>query len=238
MKREHAIRGVSGAVMEGSWTGIAYMDGDRVGSDRIHEVCLRLGREGETLHFDYTGSSPQVDAAVNCTLPATVAGSAVPLFSFLCQGDIDWNEGLRRCLKITAPEGTVVNAQPPAPVVGRNAITHTIVNALMMALSQAVPARITAAYYGMSNVHILSGDGSGDHESWIFFDIEVGGGGARQNKDGLDCYSQGIHNLANTPIEMIETTYPLRLKRYEFIPDTGGVGRPRGGLGGRARRQV
>ena len=131
---------------------------------------------------------------------------------------------------------SVVNALPPAPVVGRNAITHTIVNALTIALSEVVPERITAAYYGMSNVYILSGEGGSDGRGWIFFDIEVGGGGGRPAKDGLDCYSQGIHNLTNTPIEMVETTYPLRFMRYEFIPDSGGAGRSRGGLG--VRRDI
>ena len=128
----------------------------------------------------------------------------------------------------------MVNAQPPAPVVGRNAITHTIANALYAALSKAMPDKIPAAYYGMSNVHILSGDGDGDEtgaKSWIFFDIEVGGWGARPTKDGPDCYSQGIHNLANTPIEMVEATYPLRYRRYELLADSGGAGQFRGGLG-------
>ena len=106
----------------------------------------------------------------------------------------------------------------------------------MMALSEIVPERITAAYYGMSNVYILSGDGGDDRRGWIFFDIEVGGGGGRHNKDGLDCYSQGIHNLANTPIEMVEATYPLRFKRYELLPDSGGAGKYRGGLG--VRRDI
>ena len=85
----------------------------------------------------------------------------------------------------------------------------------------------------MSNVHILSGDGGEENggKGWIFFDIEVGGWGARPTKDGPDCYSQGIHNLANTPIEMVEATYPLRYRRYELLSDTGGAGEFRGGLG-------
>jgi N-methylhydantoinase B len=84
----------------------------------------------------------------------------------------------------------------------------------------------------MSNVHILSGDGDEPNgKGWIFFDIEVGGWGARPTKDGPDCYSQGIHNLANTPIEMVEATYPLRYTRYELLADSGGSGRYRGGLG-------
>jgi N-methylhydantoinase B len=106
----------------------------------------------------------------------------------------------------------------------------------MMALSEVVPERVTAGYYGMSNVYILSGDGTSDIPAWILFDIEVGGGGARQTKDGVDCYSQGIHNLTNTPIEMIEMIYPLRFSHYEFIADSGGAGRYRGGLG--VRRDI
>ena len=78
-----------------------WMDGDRVGSERLSRVVVRLAHEGETLHFDFTGSSPQVDAAVNCTYHATVAGAAVPIYTFLCQGDIDWNDGVKRCLKVT-----------------------------------------------------------------------------------------------------------------------------------------
>src|ERR1700693_535856 len=73
---------------EGSWTGEAWMDGDRVGSERLHRVIVRLTREDEVLHCAFTGSSPQVDAAVNCTYHGTVAGAAVPIYTFLCQGDI------------------------------------------------------------------------------------------------------------------------------------------------------
>jgi N-methylhydantoinase B len=99
-----------------------------------------------------------------------------------------------------------------------------------------VPERITASYYAMSNVYILAGSSGNDDRGWILFDIEVGGGGGRHAKDGIDCYSQGIHNLANTPIEVIEMTYPLRFKRYEFLPNSCGSGKYRGGLG--VRRDI
>ena len=218
----------------GTYEGVYFVDDDGIKNEQIRIVTKMTIADG-SIHVDFTGTDPQRRAPINATISSCESAVYFAILAIL-DPTIPANFGVYKPIKITAPEGTVVNAQPPAPVVGRNAITHTIVNALMMALSQVVPERITAAYYGMSNVHILSGDGSGDHESWIFFDIEVGGGGARQNKDGLDCYSQGIHNLANTPIEMIETTYPLRFKRYEFIPDTGGAGRQRGGLG--VRRDI
>jgi len=218
----------------GTYEGTYFVDDDGIKDEQIR-IVTKITIANGSIHVDFTGTDPQRRAPINATISSSESAVYFAILAIL-DPTIPANFGVYKPIKITAPEGTVVNAQPPAPVVGRNAITHTIVNAMMMGLSQVVPERITAAYYGMSNVHILSGDGTGDHESWIFFDIEVGGGGARQHKDGLDCYSQGIHNLANTPIEMIETTYPLRFKRYEFIPDTGGAGRQRGGLG--VRRDI
>lgn len=113
---ERQVRDFIRSLPDGSWTGEAYMDGVRVGDERICKVALTLTCTDDTLRFDYTGSSDQVDAAVNSTISATIAGSAVPLYSFLCQGDIDWNDGLKRCIDVFAPEGTVVNATYPAPV--------------------------------------------------------------------------------------------------------------------------
>lgn len=215
---------------EGTW----FVDDDGVEDEPIKVVtAITIG--GGSIHVDFTGTDRQRRSPINATISSCESATYFAILAIL-DPTIPANYGVYKPITITAPEGTVVNAQPPAAVVGRNAITHTIVNAMMMALSQVVPERITAGYYGMSNVYILSGDDGSGRNSWIFFDIEVGGGGARHNKDGLDCYSQGIHNLANTPIEMVEMTYPLRFRRYEFLPDTGGAGKYRGGLG--VRRDI
>ncbi len=219
---------------DGTYEASYYVDDDGVTEGPI-KIVTTVTIEGGSIHVDFTGTDRQSRSPINATISSCESATYFAILSVL-DPTIPANYGVYRPITITAPEGTVVNATPPAPVVGRNAITHTIVNSLMMALSEVVPERITAAYYGMSNVYILAGDGMGDRPSWIFFDIEVGGGGARQTKDGLDCYSQGIHNLANTPIEMVEATYPLRFQRYEFLPDTGGVGQYRGGLG--VRRDI
>lgn len=218
----------------GEYHGTYYVDDDGVSDERI-KVQVKLTIGDGSIHVDFTGTDKQRRAPTNATISSCESATYFALLSIL-DSTIPANYGLYKPISITAPEGTVVNAQPPAPVVGRNSITHTIVNAIMMALSEVVPNRVTAGYYGMSNVHILSGDGTGDQPSWILFDIEVGGGGARRTKDGIDCYSQGIHNLANTPIEMIEMMYPLRFTHYEFLPDTGGAGKFRGGLG--VRRDI
>ena len=219
---------------DGTYRGTYYIDDDGVNDERIKVVTTLTIGDG-AIHVDFTGTDEQRRAPINATISSCESATYFAILSIL-DPTIPANYGLYKPISITAPIGTVVNAQPPAPVVGRNAVTHTIVNTIMMALSEIVPERVTAGYYGMSNVHILSGDGTGQEPSWILFDIEVGGGGARKTKDGLDCYSQGIHNLANTPIEMIETVYPLRFNRYELLPGTGGAGRQRGGLG--VRRDI
>ena len=161
----------------GTYEATYFVDDDGVGEDPIRIVTKVTIGDG-SIHVDFTGSDRQRRSPINATISSCESATYFAILAIL-DPTIPANYGVYKPIKITAPEGTVVNALPPAPVVGRNAITHTIVNALMMALSKVVPQRITAAYYGMSNVYILSGDGSEGRRGWIFFDIEVGGGGGR-----------------------------------------------------------
>ena len=236
---EAQIRAAIAALPEGSWTGNAYMDGDRVGSERIHRVALRLGKEGETLHFDYTGSSPQVDAAVNSTYPATVGGSAVPLFSFLCQGDIDWNEGLRRCMRVTAPAGSVVNASFPAPVsistVGfRWLVTVAAAEAIarMFASSERFRDRVCPSWNSSSNCNnVFATAADGRRVGALLSDHRGSGGGARSFADGFD-HAGTITSFASSMgnVEGTEWKLPVLYVYRRSIPDSGGAGRYRGGL--------
>ena len=146
--------------------------------------------------------------------------------------DAPVNEGCFRPVKIIAPIGTVVNAQPPAPVVGRGiAVCHRCCDVVLGALVDALPGRIPAAYYGMSNIISMSGKTRGSSTPWIFFEVCVGGWGGRPGSDGVEACSAHIHNVANTPIEMLERLFPLRIETYSLRPDSGGVGEYRGGCG-------
>ena len=236
---ELQLRKLIGVMPEGSWTGIAYMDGDRVGSESIHEVCLRLRREGEILHFDYTGSSPQVDAAVNSTLSATISGSAVPLFSFLCQGDIDWNEGLRRCLRVTAPEGSVVNATFPAPVsistVGfRWLVTVAASQAIakMFNASEQFRDRVCPSWNVSSNCNnLFATTDDGRRVGALLSDHRGSGAGARSFADGFS-HAGTITSFAGSlgNVESTEWKLPLLYVYRRQLRDSGGPGMYRGGL--------
>ena len=236
---EGQLRAAIADLPEGSWTGDAYMDGDRVGSDKIHRVALRLSREGRSLHFDFTGSAPQVDAAVNSTYHATVAGAAVPLFSFLCQGDIDWNEGLRRCLKVTAPEGTVVNAQFPAPVsistIGFRwlvTVAATQAVARMFAASDRFRDRICPSWNSSSNCNnVFAETLDGRRVGALLSDHRSSGGGARSFADGFD-HAGTITSFASSMgnVEGQEWKLPVLYVYRRRLADSGGAGAFRGGL--------
>ena len=225
---ERRMRACLMEIPAGTYSAEYFVDDDGVVDEQIRVAVKVTVGDGE-IEVDFTGSAPQRRGPINATLSSTESAIYYVIMS-IADSTIPANYGCYKPIRIITEEGSVVDAQSPAPVVGRNAIAHTISIALYAALSQALPDRIPAAYYGMSNVHILAGE-SDTGKNWSYFDIEVGGWGARPTKDGPDCYSQGVHNLANTPIEMVEATYPLRFTRYEFLADTGGAGKYRGGLG-------
>ena len=202
-------------------------------------VIVRLTREGDTLHFDFTGSSPQVDAAVNCTYHATVAGAAVPIYTFICQGDIDWNDGVKRCLKVTAPAGTVVNASFPAPVsictIGfRWLVTVAASQAVakMLDASEEFRDRVCSSWSVSANCNNLFGvTADGKRVGALLSDHRGGGAAARSFADGFSHSGQTTSfsaSMAN--VESQEWKLPLLYLYRQQLPDSGGAGRWRGGL--------
>ncbi|MHA1107532.1 MAG: hydantoinase B/oxoprolinase family protein [Alphaproteobacteria bacterium] len=236
---ERQTRDMIARLPDGRWIGRAYMDGDRVGSDAIHEVRVALTRDGDNLHFDYTGSSPQVDAAVNCTFHACFAGTTVPLYSFLCQGDIDWNDGLKRCVTVTAPEGTVVNARFPAPVsistVGFRwlvTVAATQAVAKMLDASKDFRDRVCPSWNSSANCNNLFGfTPDGKRVGALLSDHRGAGAAARSFNDGLShagTNTSFASSLGN--VESAEWKLPLLYLFRRQLPDSGGPGRYRGGL--------
>ena len=213
----------------GTYHAVGFVDDDGITDDPIRlEVHFTI--DGDSIHADFSGTSPQVQGPVNANLEMTMATVLYCVMATIGQG-IAKTDGFRDVIHVDAPLRTVLNAQSPAPVVSRVTTCHRLVDVILEALAQVIPDRVTAGYYGVSNICNIGGYDPATGKSWVHFEIEVGGWGARPDSDGLDGFSAHIHNVANTPIEVVETTVPVRVERYEFIADSGGKGKYRGGLG-------
>jgi N-methylhydantoinase B len=183
------------------------------------------------MEIDFEGSSPQVVGSVNAVRAITVSACFYVLRCLLAE-DAPATEGILRPVTVRAPEGTIVNARPPAAVAGGNVETsQRIVDALMRALAKAVPERVPAASAGtMSNVTI-GGVDPRTGEAFAYYETAAGGTGARPGMDGISGVHTHMTNSLNTPVEALEYAYPFRVRRYGFREGSGGDGKFRGGDG-------
>jgi len=225
---EVAMRSAISAIPDGTYTFEDLVDDD--GQEAIGiKIRASVTIEGDKALIDLSGSSPQVPGPVNCTVNMAKSGVYCALL-MAAGGGVMANTGAYRPIEIIAQEGTVVSARSPAPVANRMATGHRIVTTVLGALAIANPEAIPAAYYGVSYVAALSApDASGERR--VYFEIEVGGWGGHPESDGANGFSAGFHNLANSPLEMCEALFPVVFTEYGLIPNSGGDGEYRGGLG-------
>ena len=128
----------------------------------------------------------------------------------------------------------MVNAAFPAPVVYANhEMSHRVADMVMGALVSFLPKQVMACSQGTSAILTLGGTDPRSGRHYVSYETVKGGYGARPNKDGINCIASGISNTMNTPVEIMEMTFPVRIERYEVNPDSGGAGRYRGGCGAR-----
>jgi N-methylhydantoinase B len=180
---------------------------------------------------DFTGSDPQVEGSVNAVAAITYS-ACFYVFRCLLADDVPAAAGLMRPIQVIAPEGSVVNARPPAAVAGGNVETsQRIVDVLLRALAQAVPERIPAAASGTMNNLTIGGIDPRAGEPFAYYETIAGGMGARPTKAGVSGVHTHMTNSLNTPAEALEYAYPLRVRRYSLRPGSGGAGKHRGGDG-------
>jgi N-methylhydantoinase B len=217
------------ALPRGAFSADGYIDNDGFTRERVRlRVCVTI--EGDGVMFDLTGSDPQRKAPVNSTFAQTFSACAYALKCLIDQ-DIPVNQGFYDLVRIRAPEGSVVNCRPPAPVVGgwetQTRLVDTIFHALATALPERVPAGSKAmmCHAGFGAVNQATG------EYQCFLETLAGGYGGRASSDGPDAVQTHGQNTENAPIEETEANYPVRIARYELVNDSEGAGRFRGGLG-------
>jgi len=233
---ERMMRAFLEQVPAGSYRAEDYLDNDGV-SEQPVKIMVEVkftrarGRSRPMVTVDFSGSDRQVQGSVNA-VEAITYSACFYVFRCLLTEEVPATAGLMRPIRVVAPEGTVVNARPPAAVAGGNVETsQRIVDVLLRALAQAIPERIPAAASGTMNNLTIGGVDPRTLEPFAYYETVAGGMGARPGKAGVSGVHTHMTNSLNTPAEALEYAYPLRVRRYSLRAGSGGKGRHAGGDG-------
>lgn len=233
---EEMMRAFLKRVPPGTYTAEDFLDNDGISDRPIRIVAAitfarRGTRKDHLVTVDFAGSDPQVEGSVNA-VEAITYSACFYVFRCLLEEDVPATAGLMRPIRVIAPQGTVVNAHPPAAVAGGNVETsQRIVDVLLRAVAQAVPDRIPAACSGTMNNLTIGGIDPRTNQPFAYYETVAGGMGARPTKSGVSGVHTHMTNSLNTPAEALEYAYPLRVRRYSLRPGSGGNGKYRGGDG-------
>jgi len=226
-RTENSMRNAISGIPDGKYPFAGRIEG--AGQRKDIDIRLCVAVEGDAITVDFDGTSPQVDWGVNVVYNFTYAYVLMAVKSAF-DPEIPINEGAIRPVRMTAPEGTVVNCRFPAAVAARMQIGHFMTEMVFRALSRAAPDRIIADSGGTpAQTNIFYGKRH-DGRPWHTMIIRGGGLGAGSRSDGHHCAIFPA-NGANTPVEIFESDTPLIVEARELVCDSGGPGKRRGGLG-------
>ena len=228
-KSEEMTRAALSRLPQGTWNFVDWLDNDGVDIDRRIRIEVTVTLENGEAHFDLTGTSEQVRGPVNCVPSGSLAAACYAVRA-VTDPTIPNNGGCFRPIRLTLPEGSLVNPTAPAPVNARTATIKRITGCMLGALAQAQPDRAPAPHAGELVVMAFGGqrrDGSG----FVTGDLLAGGSGAAPDRDGVDAIETDATNCMSVPAEAMELEAPIRVRRCELRRDTGGAGAFRGGLG-------
>ncbi len=211
-------------IPDGCYQFTDQMDGDGLDAEDIN-ISLSLTIDSGNVKVDFSGTHTQVGGNINCPLSVTAA-AVLYVFRCLMPANTPGCQGAFRPISITAPRGSLVNAKRPAAVAAGNVETSSrITDTVLGALAQAIPEQIPAASQGTMN-NIAMGA-----SNWDYYETLGGGMGAHSTGPGQSAVQTHMTNTLNTPIEVLELHYPLRITRYQCRKHSGGAGRYSGGNG-------
>jgi N-methylhydantoinase B len=217
----------------GIYQAEGFLDDDGITTEPIR-LAAKIEIEDDSICFDLSGTSPQRRAPMNSTYAQTFSSCAYFL-RCLTDPDLPVNAGFYQAIRVIAPEGTVANAIHPAAVVGGWEVSVRWIDVFLKAISDTLPDRVCA---GGKSMQCHAGFGGFDPRPlrdaahyYCFLETLAGGYGGRLNKDGPDAVQTYSQNTENAPVEETELNYPVRILRYALVPDSGGPGQYRGGLG-------
>jgi N-methylhydantoinase B len=213
---------------DGEATFTDWIDDDQIDIGKPIPLVCTVRKHGDAMEVDWTGSSPQVKGAINNTWSYTAAMSFTAVKSVLSI-NMPNNDGVFRPIKVIAPPGTITNGKLPAACAARGLTGFRGVDCCFGALAQLYPDRVYAASDG-GNTGITIGGYDKELRPFIYVDFLSGCWGGRPWADGLDGNTSMFANMASFSVEVIEAENPLEVLDYEFVPDTGGAGKFRGGM--------
>jgi N-methylhydantoinase B len=227
---ERITRATIAAIPDGRYSFTDQLDDDGV-SDTPVPITVTVTVDDSDLTVDFSGSAAQVRGNVN-TVAAVTRSAVYYVVRCLMPDDAPMNQGTFRPITVIAPEGTVVNARPPAAVAQGNVETsQRITDVVLGALAQALPEVIPAASQGTMNNLTAGGIDPRTDQPFAYYETMGGGMGARPGLDGLSGMHTHMSNTLNTPIEAFEFAYPMRITAYRLRSGSGGAGKQRGGDG-------
>jgi len=232
---EQLMRAEIEKIPDGVYCFADYLDNDGIDKNKEIKIHVKVIIEGDHITFDFTHSDPQVRGPANCVLGVVSSATYCALFN-VTDPSIPKNHGCYRPVTIVAPEGLVINAKYPSPVVSGNTETSSrIIDTIIGALARVIPGKVTASDSGTATAHIAGGidPRTGEYYAW-YLGADPCAWGARATKDGFTCAGGpriGGH-VSQIPMEVFETRYPFFVEEYSFVTDSGGPGRFRGGLSG------
>lgn len=200
-------------------------------ADASYTIHCKVVVDDDQLTCDFTGSSPQAAGPMNGTFAVT-ASAVYNAIMHLTDPTIPRNEGCYRPIHTIAPPGTILNCKFPAPLVGGNTeLSPRITDVIFGALSNALSDRVPASHGATSCCFLFGGEHPDSGDFYSHFHFEGVGWGGRPTKDGNTQIIVINGNCRNTPVEVFESRYPLRVESYRLLEDSGGPGTNRGGLG-------
>jgi N-methylhydantoinase B len=213
---------------DGEATFTDWIDDDQIDIGKPIPLVCTVRKRGDAMEVDWTGSAPQVKGAINNTWSYTAAMSFTAVKSVLSI-NMPNNDGVFRPIKVIAPAGTITHGKLPAACAARGLTGFRGVDCCFGALAQLYPDRVYAASDG-GNTGVTIGGYDAALRPFIYVDFLSGCWGARPWADGLDGNTSMFANMASFSVEVIEAENPLEVLDYEFVPDTGGAGKFRGGM--------
>jgi N-methylhydantoinase B len=224
------------AAPDGVYVGEDWLDDDGITETPIR-VRSTVTIAGDAVAVDFSGTDDQVRRNLNAPFASTISAALSCVKAVLTSPDIPFNAGAGRAVTVTAPKGSLLNPNPPAPVRARMEACFRAWNATMKALAQAVPDQTIACGFDTTTVNVLSH--LGPHGWSVYLEIFGGGYGASATGDGCDAVDGPLSNCSNTPIEALDQDFAhFRVLEYSLRPASAGAGRYRGGLGFLRRVEV